>query len=417
MAKSKELNPIKKGQATFILVGKAKVSDYTFKLDLESQKEDSDWVYSKMNLAVDCGDKSGNIYCDLQSGYGASRENVVYVHGKKDVDGNEQDDFQNQFKIAWEDRFDQDVLNGLGKKCFITVGLEKDEKDKIVYKNFITPYDAIEYLNKTLKDGQEIKVKGDMKWKEYNGKTQLTKEVTYVGLKGNDDEVGATFVQTILTDKDSIGKADKETMQIPVLGYVLDHVNEYKGQIITKKINGKIKKGTTLPLLKEFQVKIDAEDKEKITKFLKLFKAKPKKVTQITVEGYFTKGEVETTTVSEKDIPDDIKELIELGYIEKEKVLNQMAFVNGNNNKPETMVIKSPKIKCKKGELPSIERISDLYEEDDININLILENFDVASTIVDTTENEESEVDMDKVISDTLDEEVDDDDADWLADL
>lgn len=412
MAKAKELNALKKGTSTFSLVGKAKITDYTFGINVESKKENSDWVYSKLNLGVDCGSKHGVIYADTQSGYGNDRDNVVWVHGKKKGDnGNDMDDYKNIFTIAWEDRNDEDILENLGDKCFVTVGLEKDDKGKIVYKRFVTPYDAIEYVQDVLEDGMVVKVKGDMKWKEYNGKIQVNKEITYIGLSdAKEEEFKAEFVQTILADKDTIGKLDKESMTIPIGGFVLDHVNDYKGQAITKKVNGKVKKGTTLPLYKEFDIVVNKDDKEQVTKFLKLFKAKPKKVTQITVEGEFTRGDVETTEVSEKDIPDDIKELIELGYVDKDKVLGQLAFANGNNNKPEKMIIKSPRIKVKKGEIPTLDRVADLYDEDDINIDLILESFDTQMDI-----EEETEVDAESAVDAALDS--DDDEDDWLADL
>ena len=414
MAKQKELNQLKKGTSTFILVGNAKVGDYTFTIDAESKKENSDWVYSRANLGVDCGDNHGTIYADLQSGYGTDRDNVVYVHGKKKGDdGKDTDDFRNFFTVEWEDRFDEDVLETVGEKCFITIGIKKDSKDKIEYKKFITPYDAIAYLQEVLEDGMTVKVKGNLKWKEYDGKTQMTKEITHVLLSNaKKEEFKAEFSQTILTDKESIGKLDKETMSIPITGYVLDHVNEYKGQEISRVVNGKKKKGTTLPLIKEFDVKVSEENKEQITKVLKLFKAKPKKVTQITIDGIFSRGDIETTSVQEVDIPDDIQELIDAGLILKEDVIDKVAFANGtNNNKPEKMIIKSPKIKVKKGEMPSIDRVADAYDEDDINIDLILEQFETKMTDI------EEDADVDGAIDAVLDAEDDGEDEDWLANL
>ena len=127
MAKTKEITPIKKGVSQFNLIGKAKVSDFTFKIDVASGKEGSDWIYNQMNLGVDCGE-NGTIYADLMSGYGSERDNVVYVHGKKEDDnGREVDDFDNKFSIDWEDRLDEDNFDSIGEMCFITVGIEKDE--------------------------------------------------------------------------------------------------------------------------------------------------------------------------------------------------------------------------------------------------------------------------------------------------
>ena len=55
MSKEKELTRINKGIANFNLVGRAKVSDFTCKRDVESSK--SDWIYNQLNLGIECGEK------------------------------------------------------------------------------------------------------------------------------------------------------------------------------------------------------------------------------------------------------------------------------------------------------------------------------------------------------------------------
>ena len=425
MAKELVLNPLKKGKAEFNLVGKAKVSDFTFKLDLESGKDSSDWIYNQLNLGVDCGE-NGVIYADMMGGYGSARANKVFVHGKKKNDnGQDTDDFANQFEIAWEDRLDEDNFENIGDKSFITVGLEKDEKGNTVYKKFIAQYDAIQYINDFLVNGAVVNVKGSLKYSVYNDAVQVKKEITSIALsKAEEKDFRATFTQSLYLDAQSIGKVDKDTMTLPIDALVLDFVKEYNGDKIVKFVKGKRKEGCNLPLLKTFFVKI-TEDKEKITKFLKLFKTKPKKITQFTVEGYFTKGELNTTEVSENDIPDDIKELIALGYIDRNEILDKMAFANGGAKRPEQMVIKAPHIKFS-GEdtkLPSMEREDSLYTEDDINPTLIIKQLGAVveakkEETKDAEDTTEPPFDVDKIIDAEIskEENIEDPDA-WLNDL
>ena len=73
---------------SFVLIGEAKINEYTFKLDEKSEK--SDWVYNSLNLGVYCGETCGTVYAEIMGGYGAERDNVIYVHGK-DEEG--KDDF------------------------------------------------------------------------------------------------------------------------------------------------------------------------------------------------------------------------------------------------------------------------------------------------------------------------------------
>lgn len=423
MAKEKEITIIKRGKAEFNLIGKAKVSGFTFKTDLESDK--SDWIYNQMNLGVECG-KEGLIYADLMGGYGSERENFVNVHGKKKSDsGQDQDDFENMFKIDWEDRLDEDNFESIGDRCFITVGLEKDDKDKTVYKKFLTAYDAIQYASENLEDGAIVNVKGDLVYKKYKDTYTVSKEIKSIALSNaTEDKFKATFTQTIFVESDAIGKPDKDTMTIPVTGYVMGFFKELNGDKITRKVKGKEKDGCNLPVARAFDVEI-AEDKENTMKFLKQFKAKAKKVTEITVEGIFTKGSLNTVEVGEEDIPDDIKELIELGVIDKDEVVGKMAFANGSK-KPERMIIKKPfisMVESNGNKIPKIARESDKYNEDDLNPYLIIEAFGgrVIKADDEPVENDkEEEIDTDNIdVNKLMDEDNNEDteEEDWLKDL
>lgn len=404
MAKKVERIVLKKGNAKFNLVGKAIVKDFTFKLDNQSQK--SDWIYNQMNLGIECGE-DGTIYADMMGGFGSDRQNVCYVHGKKE---NGNDDFDNKFTIDWEDRFDEDILDTVGELCFITVGLEKSVDGKVVYKKFLSEYDAIQYINDNLNDGDIITVKGNLAYSEYNDNIQVKKNITSICLSKQTEveKHKATFTQTLLLNYDSKGKIDKETMTIPIYSQIVDYVKTYKG--------ADIKRNLVLP--KVFDVKVDKDNPEKVKKFLKLFEAKKGTITSLTVEGKITRGEVNTTEVGEDDIPEDIKELIELGYIAKEDVLNKMVLANGGNGKPEKFIITAPHIKFEgeeKEKKPKIERIIALYKEEELMIDNLLSDID-KDKFEEDNDNEEN-VDMDSLIDNALDESSDSDDDSWLDNL
>ena len=153
---------------------------------------------------------------------------------------------------------------------------------------------------------------------------------------------------------------------------------------------------------------------------LKVFKVKGKKLTQLTIDGIFTRGELNTVEVSEDDIPDDIKELIELGYVDKDEIVGQMALKNGGK-KPEKMVVTKPHIEYVGDDIkvPKVAKIVDAYEEDDVNVNMILES--IGSTdideIVDENETKESSKDdLDKALENNESEDIKEDD-DWLNNL
>ena len=258
--KEKKVLEKKNWSNSFVLIGEAKINDYTYKLDEKSEK--SDWIYNSLNLGVYCGETCGTVYAELMGGYGAERDNVVYVHGKDDEG---KDDFDNKFTIDWDDRFDETILESVGDLCFLTVGLEKDKGGKVYYKKFLTPYDMIAYINENLEDGMVINVKGNLKYSTYNDNVQVKKEINSVVLSKVDDssKYCARFTQTMLLTKDSVGKADKNTGILPIYAKVLDYVKEYKGKEVK----------TNIPYDKTFEYELDLSNPETAKKVVdKVFK-------------------------------------------------------------------------------------------------------------------------------------------------
>lgn len=331
MAKSKERKALKKGKAAFTLIGKAKVTDKTFNLD---NSYDSGWTDNQMYLGVDCG--NGNmVYGEMRGGFFPDDDNILRGFSKDDKDG---DGKSVQVEVAWEDRFNDDLLDTIADTSFITVGVEKDVKGKTVYKRFLSAYDAVEYLNEHLEDGMIVNVKGNIGYSEYEDNVTVKKEITSIVLSKVEDEADfkATFTQTILLDFDSIGKKDPEKNTIALNAYVVDYVG--KPKIDGKKVE--IKKNVTYP--KTFEVAINDNPEITAKMLQKFFKVKKKgTINVLTVMGNLIEGAA-IVNITEDDIPDDIKELIEMGLYSEEEAKAKCAV--GGNNRERRMVILKPDI-------------------------------------------------------------------------
>ena len=313
------------------MIGKAKVTDKTFNLD---NSYDSGWTDNQMYLGVDCG--NGNmVYCEMRGGFFPDDDNILRGFSKDDKDD---DGKSKQVEIAWEDRFDEELLDTVADTSFITVGVEKDVKGKTVYKKFLSAYDAVEYLNDHLEDGMIVNVKGNIGYSEYEDNVTVKKEITSIVLSKVEDEADfkATFTQTILLDFDSIGKKDPEKNTMALNAYVVDYVG--KPKIDGKKVE--IKKNVTYP--KTFEVAIN-ENPEITAKMLqKFFKVKKKgSINVLTVMGNLIEGAA-IVNITDDDIPDDIKELIEMGLYSEEEAKAKCAV--GGNNRERRMVILKPDI-------------------------------------------------------------------------
>lgn len=356
MAKTKERKALKKGKAAFNLIGRVKVTDKTFNLD---NSYDSGWTDNSMYVGVDCG--NGNtVYAEMRSGFFPDKDNVIRAYSKDEKDDAGK---SKSVEIAWEDRLDESLYDSISDSSFLTVGVEKDVKDKTVYKKFLTAYDAVEYLNEHLEDGMIVNVKGTIGYSEYEGNVSTKKEITTsIVLSKIDDEADfkATFSQTILVDSKSIGKKNDDKGTMELTAYVVDYVG--KPKIDGEKIE--VKKNVTYP--KTFEVAIN-ENPEITAKMLqRFFKPKKGKITEITVTGNLVEGG-STVNITEDDIPDDIKELIEMGLYSEEEAEKKIAV--GNGNRERRMIIVKPDITyvgTGDDRKPTVAFEDGKYDEDDL---------------------------------------------------
>ena len=370
---AKEINVIKRGQQNFTLIGKAKLGQYSFKIDEQSKK--SSYIYSQANLTLKT--KEGEISANVMGGYNPEKDNVIYAFTKGNKDNKGQ-----SITVSWEDRFDEEIIGTVADMKLFKAGVSKKEDGSIEYVKFLHPYDFINHLEQHMVDGEVYVVRGELQYQEYNGEMQIKKNITSVTLAkeeiANDPEAHeAKFSTTILTDSNFLGRPDKETMTVILDTYVVDFFNEYNKQEIVRMVNGKEKNGLTMPIPKSFDFKI-AKDMETTKKLLKYLKPKRGAVTEIVMEGIFSKsqGELKGEELTINDLDDDIKFMVEIGAYTLEEALGKINFVYGEKT-PEKMLLTRPAIKKIEGKDGSstltVNYTPDKYNEEDLIIENILE--------------------------------------------
>lgn len=373
--------------SSFKLVGRAKINDNSFKIDEVSQ---SGWCYNNLNLGVDCGEKYGVTYANLMGGYSQVKDNIIYVHGKKE-DGTE--DWENIFTINWDDRLDEEILDTLGDMCFIKVGLENTENGKLYTQKFLAAYDAINYIKEHLTNDTVINVQGNLKYNFYQGNVTMQRDIKSIFLsKAEPENFRASFAQSILIDNDSINlKEDVDTNRkcVSIHARVLDYV---------KELNGNTIKGQ-YPLPFTFEYEYESEEIfKKVYKLL--FKVK-KNIRQINFEGDFINTGA-TVQATMDDVTDDVKALIAMGLYTEEEILTKYAAQGGIERR---YVLTRPIVRIEgdaenKQTVPQI--FDDRYTEEDLIINFSL----------NSDSNSDSDMwDTSAILND------DDDDDSWLNEL
>ena len=352
-------------QSSFVLIGKPKINEnYSFKIDERSSK--SNWVYNSMNLGIDCGERHGVVFVEMLGGYSDGGDNKIFAHAKKE-DGS--DDFATPLTVDWDDRFNDEILEEVGQLSFLTVGLERTDKGKTFYKRFLSAYDAIAYIREHLTEDMVVNVRGNLKYSSYNDDVQVRKNVTSIVLSKVEDssDFKAVFTQSILIDKDSasLKNIDKDKGVMFVDAKVLDYV---------KEVNGIEVKGQ-YPYNKQFEFPMDFSNQAQCKKIMdKLFKVK-KGITQINFDGEFIEGG-SVVTATWDDVPDDIKDLVEMGVYSKEEAL---AKCTSNGSRERRMVLKKPAIKMvgnDDNKVPVLSIYPERYEESDLILDYLYQNKD-----------------------------------------
>ena len=389
--KDKDKAVLRKGVSQFNIVGKVKINDNTFSIDNESNT--SDWIYSSMNLGIDTG--NGVIFSNLMGGYGATRENVIYVFGvKKNEAGKLVSDYDNRFTIDWEDRFDDAILETIADDCFIKVGIEKTNKGKTYIKKFLSAYDAVEYCSEHLTDDMVVNVSGNLQYQYYNDSVSVQKNIKSIYLSTKTEEdFKAEFRQTILLDKDSVGKFDKEKNTYPIDCYVVDYINKLDGK--------EIKQNVVMPKTFYFDV-LDIENPDKTKKLLDTFfkPSKKDKILELGIIGTFNEGGVISTATLD-DLDDDVKIMLEAGMLTEEEALAK--YTTGERER--RMVIKQF-ITRNDSDDTETKHLVIMKDEDKYTLNDLV----FISQLIDDDDTDESEeveeVDTDEVESD--------EDEDWI---
>lgn len=343
---SKKENILNKTYANFSATGRVKVNKNDgFQLNIQS-KNNPNYIYSRATLHVDCG-KERLSFAQLMGGYDVNDPYPIIAFGK-DKEG--KTDFKKQIEIEWDDRLDSKVLEQVSDFSLITVGLAKDTNTKgeevVLFKKFLSPYDAIEYIKENLVEDSVVRVNGHIEFNEYEGKTSAQKVIKSIYLtNATEDKFGASFKQQILIDKDSLGEKDDDGL-IPLTGYVVNY-------------NRDVKENVALP----YTIYIDPSKYKKWDLVSKLFK--PTKKDQIlvwTLEGVY-KIITETVETTIEDLSDDLRTLVEVGMLSEEEALTRAV---GSNRSKEAVLFEAFSTRKNKDGIDEFELQDDLYTIDDL---------------------------------------------------
>lgn len=280
----------------------------TFSLETAS-KNNPNWIQNVANLPIYCGEKYGKIFVNIRGGYLHDNPRPIK---KPSIGEDGSADYSNMVEIDWNGRKEPYVKDEVHYSGFIKVKLDGVEE------SFLHEYDLVEYLSQNLKPNTPLNIWGDLRWNYYNGNVNRDFEIKGItdesrGKKIDPEEIPyrATFRQTVLLDRNSVGKLDKDKGAC-----------ELNARIPTRigKLNGvQLNDVFVLPYKFEFKFP-NIEDTKQVKAITKKFLKPEKGITEITFDGeIYESGSTVSATFD--DLSDDIKLLVELGMKTEEEVL------------------------------------------------------------------------------------------------
>lgn len=348
----------------FNVTGYITVDDKTFEIN-KAGKNNPNWIMNVFNPKIESLDGK-SMFMRFQDGFDNVKGKQIYalIKGTRDT-----------MKVNFADRNNQTIIEQLDEKSFIKIGLRKEkvkneetgkEYDQWVFNQFLSTYDAIKFLSEYFPIGHKFKVRirGRQKFNLYNGEVSRNYDIQTIYLLDEMDnsECEFSFTQNVLLTDDCVVMDKWETEGIAT---------------INTKVYQKKKKDEYEVLNVPMIIRGDTEEKKATyTRVIdKFFKVDEGKIRRINIDGLYNSGYI-VGNVTEEDLPDEAKELIEDGLYSKEEVMKMYA----SKERVDEMLIKRPHMK-KINDKPSVDYDDTEFTPEDL-VNLIVEPEKVEEVVI-----------------------------------
>ena len=342
---------IKTTNGYFDVVGEIIVDAKTFTLG-QPGKNNQNWIQNIFNPKIEA-DNGKSMYMRLSSGYDAVKGKTIYARSKSETN----------LEVAFGDRNNENIISLVDEKSFIKVGISKElvkdeatgkEYKQWVYKNFLDTFDVVAFLQQVmpLASKQKVRITGAVKFSTYNGEVQRNYDIQSIYLlNGNEDEgkemqPKLEFTQNVLLTK----------------GCVVDELDKENGvATVNALVMIKEKKEFKTVPVKLLMKPQDEKQKETYKKLIPMvFEVPEDKVRKIALDCIFEVGYV-AGNINENDLPQEAKELLDMGLYTMEEVMKMYAV----RERVDNLLIKRPKIKIVDGK-PNVEMNDTEYLPSDL---------------------------------------------------
>ena len=294
----------------------------------QTGKNNPNYTYSRLSFYLKNNDQK--IRISLMGGF-TPQTKIYAMNDKKE-----------SMTIDFGDRDNEEIIKQVSSLSLFQVGLnkvdipktkmneDKNELEVILkadgtpemikvwnFQNFLTEYDLINFLGQNIKNGQMVRITGEISYNIYEEKLQKNYKINKIYILTEEDTFEDRFnlkVET-LVDKDSLNESEP----------IIQGDNECKIKINTKVFNQINKNERSIIPLDIFYVYKENE-KETVHRIInKIFKVSGDTIRKVVLECSLFNGKVYSSLSEDAEIElsDEVQELIELGYCTREEALKK----------------------------------------------------------------------------------------------
>jgi hypothetical protein len=368
------MEKLRKTRNHFTAIGYVSINDLSFVLDKENNN--GNYCFSKANIKLNFNGDS--LYFESFGGFNQDPATKQYKQTKIYLNNKDNNDM---FVVDFEDRENEQIIEMVSPNNFKKIGIFKDNDNKLDIKTFITEYDMIKYISENLEDGKLVKITGNINYQENSGKVYAKytiKNLFVIDELRKNDQLGCYFNQEIIVTSDSVDLKNIKEGEITINSTIVDYCSKLK---------------ENKPLHKAFYIKLNKDNPKEINA-MSLFVKNYLKPEKENTRSIYLKCKVTSAVVDEKisenDLTDDLKALIDAGFMTLEDILQSTSSKTTSESK---MYILEPVIiKNSSGKL-SVDIDDQKYKD------LQFENLDLENVPFFKEEKENKQLDIDDLDS------------------
>ena len=340
------LKELKRGQASFSMIGTVKISPETFK-GVKQPKEGGYWASVRTSLPIEI-EEGVVLFPEISDGYMTNNPIIKKFSADRE---------EGMIDIPFKERNNESYLEKVPVYEFYRTNIEDDENGKPLAKEFLHGIDFEKYLKEHLKNGANVRINGSVEYgfdkdrskvyRNYKIKNVYRNE----GYEKNGEQVppipnSGTLNQTYLVDASSLDERWEKDLTSKGKTAINLNVPVYMSKVFNGQSYVEFKQ--TVPMPQQVVVTADPSNEDVLEKTkkmtTKLFEVGKRKVREIALTVKINEGS--ETVVGDIEVDDDLKSLLDAGLISMEEIKKQVTV---RGNRVSELIFVRPRVLLEEG--------------------------------------------------------------------